>query len=254
MERKKSMKIALKLLPVIVFLWMPLAATAQPGASGDHSMHDRYVMKAFLSGNMDDWKGAITKMKQAYEKQPNDTLLLHYALAEYGMTGYLIGNDFKDEGRVHLDNCRSLAEKLLSGNFRKEAYAITAGLYGYEIGLRPFKAPSYGKKSQKNIERSMEISTNNPLAWMEKGNAYYHMPGLFGGSYEKAANYYSKALEQFEDGDIYPLWLKTNTRIWLGKAYAEDGEEEKARKVYLQILEKFPDFDWVKKDLLPEVE
>ncbi len=254
MERKKSMKIALRTLFVAVFLWPLLSAEAQPESSNRYLEHDHYVLKAFLSGNMDDWKGAVTKMKLSYEKQPNDTLLLHYTLAEYGMTGYLIGNDFKEEGRIHLDKCRSLAEELLSGNFTKEAYAISAGLYGYEIGLKPFKAPSFGRKSQNNIDKSMAISSENPLAWMEKGNAYYHMPGIFGGSYEKAINYYSKALEQFEDGDVYPVWLKTNTRIWLGKAYAEDGNDNKARETYLLILESYPDFHWVKNDLLPEVE
>jgi len=254
MERKKSMKLAFRLLTVTVFLWISIHVAAQPKRSAEYVELDAWVLKAYLSGNMDDWQTAVSKMEQSFEAQSNDTLLLHYTLAEYGITGYLIGNDHKDQGKVHLEKCRMLAKKLLSGNFKKEAYAISAGLYGYEIGMRPFKAPSYGKKNQNNIEKSMEISTNNPLAWMEKGNAYYHMPGLFGGSYEKAVNYYSKALEQFEDGDVYPVWLKTNTRIWLGKAYAGDGDDEKAREVYLQILEKYPNFHWVKNELLPEVE
>lgn len=254
MERKENMNHQQIWLPVLIMLLVAIHSVKGHSQKSSYACYDSLVMEAFFSGNMNDWSGAIKTMHKAYENNPDDTLLLHLTIAEYGMTGYLIGNDYKDEGKKHLERCIQLSEKLEDTPFKSEALAIRAGTYGYKTGLHPFKAPIYGKKNRNYVAESMELKKANPMAWMEMGNSYYHMPGIFGGSYEKAVKYYSNALKLFSKAHFYPLWLTTNTKIWLGKSYADDGNKEKARQIYLEILEKHPGFDWIEKDLLPELE
>lgn len=241
-----------------VFLALLLfAATTLTGQSlqDKTSVYDSLVLEAFLDGDMRKWENIIEKMERQYKQNPDADMLFHLTTASYGLTGYLLGNDEEDRAEDALDKTIRFNEKLAETSYKSESQAILAGTYGYKISMSPFKAVFFGRKNQNAIDKAMELDSSNPMAWMEKGNAYYHMPGMFGGSYEKAITHYAKSTDLYEDrSKKYPEWLRMNTLVWLAKSHAKNGNREKAVSLYRKVLEMAPGFKWVKEELLPEVE
>ena len=123
----------------------------------------------------------------------------------------------------------------------------------FKIGLKRSRAVFLGPRSMEHINRAVELDSSNPMAWMEKGNAEYHMPRIFGGSYNKAAQYYKKAINYFEkQHDGQHTWMYMNALAWLAQSYDKAKEDDQARETYEKILALEPDFKWVKEELYPE--
>ena len=217
--------------------------------------YEKQITEAYVEDRMSLWRGALTAIEKQYSQQPSDSLLLYLTISQYGYIGYLMGEEKEDQAEKLLEKAEENTEALQNLQYCSDAYAVKAGLIGYRIGLNTYKAPFLGRKGQKYIGEAMKCDSLNPMAWMEKGNAYYHMPGMFGGSYEKAGRYYSKAVRLFERRqDEYPRWLYLNALVWQGKSLEADGKTFQARKTYQKALEVAPGFKWVKDELLPNVE
>ncbi|MDZ7776936.1 MAG: tetratricopeptide repeat protein [Bacteroidales bacterium] len=252
MERERRiMKYSVQrvLMPAVLLI---LAFSSLKANAGAYGTYDSTIKQAFMKGQMEKWDTTISKMEQEYFQTNDAELLFHLTTAAYGLTGYLLGNDKEKAGEEMLEKTTAYCQKLKETRYSTQAYAIEAGTYGYRISLKPFKAMAYGRKNQRAIEKAMALDDENPMVWMEKGNAYYHMPGIFGGSYKKAISCFIKAIELYKKAPgKYPEWLLLNAMVWLGKAYDGNGEEDDARAIYRQALQLEPQFHWVKNDLLP---
>ena len=82
------------------------------------------------------------------------------------------------------------------------------------------------------------------------------MPAFAGGSKEKAVDSFREALKLFEaGGDIGPCnWRYLNTMVLLGQVLEKMGDNNGARDAYRMALQRAPDFQWVRDELLPETE
>lgn len=235
---------------LLVFL---LVSVADYASAASLLEYDNRIYKAYISDNMSLWQRTMQQMEKDPQRNNSDKFLLHLTIAQYGYTGYLIGIEKNEEAEKLLKKTLSNTNKLKETRYKAEAYALLAGLNGYEIGLNKHKAPFLGKKSERYTDKSLEITKSNPMAWTEKGNIYYHMPGFFGGSYEKAIKYYSNAVKTFDKTPYLPKWLKLNALVWLGKTYEADGQLKKASSTYKQALRIEPNFSWVKNELYPQL-
>lgn len=247
--------ITIKSNTIVAFLLLPLlyffAADSLSAASLQY--YENKIYQAYVKDDMDTWKNLMNQMEDKSSQLSKAKFLLHYTLTQYGYVGYLIGTDKENQAEKLIQNTLKNANKLTKTKYKAEAWALKSGLNGFEIGLAKYKAPVLGHKSKKYIDKSLSIKTRNPMAWLEKGNIYYHMPGLFGGSYDKAIRYYKKAIGYFKHTSYLPSWLKLNTMVWLGKTYEANNQFRKSAETYRNILRHEPDFKWVKNDLLPEV-
>lgn len=246
MNFKKSKITVVFLLLSLLFFF---AADSLSAASLFH--YKQKIYESYVHDNMPQWKRVMQQMEKEKEQLSRPGFLLHLTITQYGYIGYLMGTDNKKEAKKLLEKTSKNAEKLLDTKYKAEAWAIKAGLNGYEIGLAKHKAPFLGKRSEKYTDKSLSLKTRNPMAWMEKGNIYYHMPGFFGGSYDKAIRYYTKAVGYYKHNSYLPRWLKLNAIVWLGKTYEADGKLEKAAQTYRRALRIEPDFHWVKTELMP---
>ena len=55
----------------------------------------------------------------------------------------------------------------------------------------------------------------------------------------------------FEADNVSNDWLYLDTYAWLGIALNKQGQKEKAKEVFEEVLIIEPDFSWVKYSLLP---
>lgn len=225
------------------------------GSSGDPSSYACRFYQAYISGEMDPWPGWIGELEREYARSQEPAVLYDILIAHYGYVAWLIGMDRHDRAKEYLDNGRDHLEELerYSG-YRSIAESMRGAFLAYEIGMNRSKAVWLGPRSMKHINRAVELDAQNPIAWMEKGNAEYHMPRIFGGSYHKAAEYYQKAIRLFESNgsDLQCNWRYLNALAWLAQSYDKAGEAQKAQTTYQKILKIEPGFEWVKEELYPD--
>lgn len=225
------------------------------GSSENPSSYACRFYESYISGEMDPWPGWIDEMEREFARSQEPAVLYDILIAHYGYVAWLIGIDRHERAKEYLDNGRDHLEELerYSG-YRSIAESMRGAFLAYEIGMNRSKAVWLGPRSMKHINRAVELDAQNPIAWMEKGNAEYHMPRIFGGSYTKAAEYYRKAIGLFESNgsDLQCNWRYLNALAWLAQSYDKAGEEQRAQATYQKILDAEPDFEWVRDELYPD--
>jgi tetratricopeptide (TPR) repeat protein len=108
------------------------------------------------------------------------------------------------------------------------------------------------------MNKAMELDPQNPRAHFLAGVGANFTPKLFGGGKGKARNLLKKAAQLFtvyqKLSILYPDWGERETYAWLGIIAADSDSLNLAKSYYEQALEIDPNFNWVKYQLLPELE
>lgn len=213
------------------------------------------IYQAYIGNNMVAGKNAMDKMES--QKTNDNSYLAELVNYQYGYIGYCMGIDEDDAAEKYL----ALAEKNLD-QLEKQAYsesvikAYRSAFYGYKIGLSPVKAPFLGPKSIKEAEESVQSDKENPLGYLQLGNAQFHMPPLFGGSKTEAIGYFrnaEKIMEKRPDVWVNDNWNYLNLLALMGQSYEAINEFEQAEIYYRKALTSEPGFKWVKDELLPNL-
>jgi tetratricopeptide (TPR) repeat protein len=255
MERQNDRRCIMKRLYVtaLIAALCFIFVSASQGYPGEEKYNCKYY-HAYISGDMSDWPDWIRQMEKELGDHPQPRLRYDIVLAHYGYVAYLIGagkdeaaSEYIENGEMHLDALRIFPE------YTSRYEAMQGAFIAFKIGLNRSKAVWLGPKSMGHINRAVELDSTNPVAWMEKANAEYHMPRVFGGSYAKAVEYYQKAVGFFEQHDarIHCNWLYINALAWLARSCEKANMDTRAKLTYLKILALEPDFQWVKEDLYP---
>jgi len=245
-----------KTLPVLFllfFILVPFFSVSQD-YSGKNEMECKFY-NAYVTGKMEPWPEYIEELKSIYSETPSDELLYDIVEAYYGYVAYAIGIDEYDEAKEYIESAEHYLSKLEEKReYKPAALAFKGAFIAFEIGMNRAKAVYLGPRSMSNINRALELDSENINALMEKGNAEYHMPRIFGGSYTKAAEYFNRAVDALEESveNLSCNWTYMNALAWLAQSYDKAGEINKAEDTYQKILEKEPEFDWVRTELYPE--
>lgn len=206
--------------------------------------------QAYLAGEMDEWETIMNDAYTYYQATNNPEFLMQYIMGSYGYIPYLIENEDFSKAKEYINR----SKKMLARQDDGEYLSFLGAFIAYEIGIHVYKAVYLGPKSMAYINESIEVNAGSPYGWLEKGNAEFHMPRAFGGSYHEAANNYLKAIQKFEQNKNTKCnWIYLNTKVFLAFSYQEMGKEEEALSTYKEILEIAPDFKWVKNELYPEL-
>jgi len=241
---------------VTVFIIMLLALPAAFGAATE-DCSSCTIYKGYISGNMEMWKKGMQELQEQYRRDPESCTLCTLAEARYGYIGYLMGRNEKDLARTQIEIFDGEIEQLAKfPEYRAETEAFRVALFGFRMGLNPARAVTLGPKALKQLEAAMEAGKNSAVVWIEKANSEAHMPAFAGGSKEKAAASFREALRLFEaGGSVAPCdWRYLNTMVLLGQLLEKMGDYSGARDAYRMALKRAPEFQWVRDELLPEVE
>jgi len=212
------------------------------------------IYNAFISNDMGRWKKTIDIMN--LEKNKSNDFILELINFQYGYIGWCMGNDREREAEKYM----ALAEKnirILESCSYKPSYtnSYKSAFYGFRIGLNVIRAPFYGPKSVRYAEQAIKDDASNPFGYIQYANCLYYMPESFGGSKEKAIEYYLKALRLMESkvewraGD----WNYLSLLTVIGKTYQEAGDPLTAKGYYEKALAAEPAFMWIRDELYPEI-
>lgn len=230
-------------------------------ATGEQPILRHEIYAAYLHGDRPRWEAGIAALAAENQRRQGQdaTILYDLALAEYGLIAWCIGAQSCEEAELEkrLDRTEAYLARLatLPGGAAR-SYATQGALLAMRIGLAPAKALYLGPRSSSYLERAMKADPQEPAAWVEKANMYYHAPTWLGGDKKAAIRCFSEAVRLF---DAQPAkrqdnWLYLHSLTWLGQAYADTGHLTEAQQTYQRLLAYEPDLSWVRDQLLPAVE
>ncbi len=243
MERKKCLK-------YLILAWSLLGSiavlTAQPGPR-------QQVYQAFISDRMDAWDQVIRDLSKR-RADLSDAQVMDLINYYYGYVGWAIGQGDDAKARDYIDEAELLIERQLQEHPQvPDLYAYKGAFIGFRIGLNKIKAVVLGPESMKNINHAVEIGPDRPQGWIERGNALFYMPRMFGGSKEKALEAYLEAIRLMErvPDELRQNWMYLNVLMILGQAYEQTGQWEKAKITYEKLLRIEPRFTYMRDEVYP---
>lgn len=239
-----------------IFLFFTTSVLQLHGGGQESKSLHQNLYEAYVMNNGSAIKQVVGALQQAHEKQPEATTpLFQLAEAQCVLLTYAIGNKKESLFEEYVDQAQENLDEILDRQPQNaKAHALLAQVYGFRIANAPWKGMFLGSKSNKAIEKAITYGPDEPTAWYQSGNANLNAPAAFGGDKAQAVRDFEKALRLIEaEGELKNNWYYLDILTWLGIAYRETGQLEKA----VQTLEKAhklePRRAWVRDELLPEV-
>jgi tetratricopeptide (TPR) repeat protein len=237
-----------------LILLLSLFPATSNGQNLQHYQEEIY--KSYIGGDMGRWEAALQGMERLHERQPSARLLYNILLAQYGLTGYYLGTGERSRARQLIAAGESNLEQLKAhARFRSRQLALEGAFLGFRISLSPLRAVALGPRSMGAIDRALEADPFNPTAHLEKANALYYAPAIFGGSKTAAIDHYRQAIQLMEQQQQPDhRWLYLSTLVALATAYESTGEISLAIATLQKALSSEPGFKWVRDELLPQMQ
>jgi tetratricopeptide (TPR) repeat protein len=189
-----------------------------------------------------------------------ENYLANYFLAytDYKVAVYYMQKRDKQQFMNYVDSATENLISLINDNDSDaEAISLLGAVYGIQVSMDQSLGPSKGSQNVALTSEAIGISPDNPRVQLQKGISSFNTPEFFGGSKEKALNYFKKSVSIFENIDASDRninWGYLDALAWLGKTQAQFGNYEAAISTYNKALQIEPEFSWVKNGLLPSVQ
>lgn len=207
--------------------------------------------KLYLSGNMNMWDSVVDSLNHKLLSPAEEKSLL---IAEYGLIGYYMAQSQKDEASGVIRYFERRLHKMIDREPENATlHALDAALTGFKIGLKPWIAPFVNSEHQEQIANAFKYRKNESLPFVEKANSLYFRPSFVGGDKEEAKKAYEQAFSILRNKK-HCNWLYLYVGSWLGQVYTKLDEPRKAMQIYLELLDVAPDFQYVRDELIPQLE
>ncbi len=246
---------------VMIVVGLPIIAMSQ-NTNSDKTAHFTEARKQLEQAVVDQDIDRIVMSRNQFNSFLDERDLRAQAHYFIGLAGYrlrtLPSELDKKQKEQYLDEAIDHLEKAIElKNDFAEAHALLSGSYGMKASGGMFAGMKYGPKSNKQIDKALELAPDNPRVLMLDGTGLLFTPSMFGGDTEKAVTQFQKAAKQFEkftpEDPTMPHWGRVEVYAWLGQAYEEEGQYEEAMQAYEKALELDPEYGWVKYYLLPKL-
>jgi tetratricopeptide (TPR) repeat protein len=246
----------LRVAAVAVAMLSPAATMAQPTVSRTADSLRAELEVAVHALAIPRVAAVRSTLERAAAQSPSDAWVHHLAGYAAWREASLRGSN-GPEARLLLDAARRHLERSASLRPIPETHALLAGVLGQSIGGNPLRAMTLGSRSNKEMDRALELGPDNPRVWLMRGMGAFHAPAVFGGGADRAERYLLKAVELYERDRPVPSassWGRAEAYAWLGQLYAREKRGSDARRMYDLALREAPNYRWVKDVLLPALE
>jgi len=188
------------------------------------------------------------------EKKENVYLLYEIALTDYRLVTFYFSSSNREEAERYNGEAQKYLEKAMEVDLSfGESFALYAFLLGFEIALNPEKGMTLGLKSMEYFNKALEIAPDNPRINLLQGMSLLYTPEAYGGGADKALEFLDKSANLFDKEKIQnplkPSWGKEETYTFIGLAYKQKKDMEKAKECLKKALELNPDFGLAKEEL-----
>lgn len=210
--------------------------------------------QAYLTQDKNAWKQNVALATQTYQSQPEEKNLFNLALMEYGLLNATMVDQDERLFDTYVDGLEKRLKTLSqSKTYSAEAKALLSSLYGYKIAYSPMKGMFLGSKSSGLLEEAYAKAPNSPIVLkMMAGNKYF-TPETWGGDKDEALALFQKSNLAFEKSGKEQNWMYLDNMAWMGMIHLEKGNEAKAKEIWTEAVKLEPNFHWVAKGLLADL-
>ena len=206
--------------------------------------------------NADKIKHARDLFLNLLMREESEKAYLHYytALCDYRLSAYFMAQEATGETEMHADNAlKHLEEAMDLEPSWGEPYALYASMLGFKVAINPSQGMSLGMEIYDYFGMALSKEPNNPRVNLMKGLSDLYTPEQFGGGPDAAIQSLSKAVELFEaekvSSLVKPSWGKEEAYTFLGMAYRQKGDNQKAVELLNRALEVNPEFGLAHQEL-----
>lgn len=216
------------------------------------SAYRKIIYNSYINGDMNKWANVIHTIEQNGDAKTIDQkleLVSYY----YGYIGYLLGIKNYEKAQLMIPKGEKLISQVLAVSPKNStAYAFKGSFIGFRISMSKLKAITLGSESSANLKKGYEIDPQNIQVIVDKANALYHTPKLFGGDKNEALKLFQKSLKLIENSkNTTNNWFYLNVLTLTARAYESLNQNQQALQLYEKILLFEPDYKRVKNELLP---
>ncbi|MGK7393416.1 MAG: hypothetical protein ACNS62_02545 [Candidatus Cyclobacteriaceae bacterium M3_2C_046] len=246
----------MKKLSIIILLFLRFPQLLGQTTAASLSEIDQYYYQGYLKSSAEHWKtGLIQSRNISDQNQENTTFRLKVAEGYLGLLNAAMAHQDKSLFNKYLDEAKQMLNQMIKDQCHPAlAQAFLGAIYGYEIGFSPVKGMILGPKSQKLLAKAVAMAPQDPVVLARQALSKFFTPEMFGGDTEESAKLYQQSVGYFEQGSTHQNWQYLDALAWLGQTYASLGQTTLAKQTFVKALELEPDFYWVKRKLLPELE
>jgi tetratricopeptide (TPR) repeat protein len=217
--------------------------------------------KELLKKGVDTWDPEVMKKARdrflgllAKNQQESLYLLYYISLSDFRLINYYMASAEMNKAETYIKESQIYLGKAMNMDAEfGELDALYASLLGFEIALHQEKAMSLGYQIFQYFGKAFEKSPDNPRVQYLKGVSDLFTPEQFGGGPDAAIKSLTQSIELFEKQDIQdpvkPSWGEEEAYTFLGMAYNQKGETEKAKEAFTKALEINPDYGLAKDEL-----
>lgn len=210
------------------------------------------ALEAYLTNDLQKWDKVVENTRELPESVESSLLV---AKVLFGAAGAAFSHENEDKAENYIDAMKDPLNFILDNNKNHpEANALYSGYLGMLIAMSPMKGMFYGSKSGKMAKKGVDKGPNSPIAHYFLGSSLYYTPTNWGGDPARAVVVLEKAKNAFPPTANGCDWFYLQTHALLGQAQLSTGDKAAARQTYLAALKLQPNFAWVEKVLLPELE
>ena len=206
--------------------------------------------------NAEKLKAAKDMFLNLLMTEKDENIYLHYyiALCDYRLATYEMSENLTEEAQMNTADAQKHLEKVMELKPSwGEPFALYASMLGFEIALDWNKAMTLGMEIGEYFGKAYDLDPENPRINLLKGSSDLYTPVEFGGGPDVAIGTLTYAVKLFETENIQdplePSWGKEEALTFLGMAYAQKGDKEKASELFLKALEINPQFGLAKENL-----
>jgi tetratricopeptide (TPR) repeat protein len=217
--------------------------------------------KELLKKGVDTWDPALMKNARdrllglmAKENKESLYPLYYIALCDYRLATYYLTLTEMDKAKPYIKEGQDYLKKAteLDPDFG-ELDAFYAYMLGFEIALEPENAMSLGFQIYQYFGTAIQKSPENPRVHYLKGVSDLFTPEQYGGGADIAIKTLTKSIDLFEkesiEDPVKPSWGKDEAYTFLGMAYNQKGDKDKAVEFFTKALEVNPEFRMAKDEL-----
>lgn len=211
---------------------------------------DEELYLSYMDGQLTLWKTYLDTTNWTHLTHAERLRLINY---EYGYVPFLADRNDPSAQQYLNRYMRHLAEE--QSQLTPSLYAsYMCAAHAYAYLLDKKKLFSSGLQSFRLAKQAVDLDGENPIALLLKGNVYFYAPRAFGGNKEEAMLLFEKAERIMQQQGIWHyLWNYPALQLCIAQCYDKLGNTEKAYQKCQVILREHPDFDYVKRVYLPEL-
>jgi len=217
-----------------------------------HAYRD-IIYKAYISGDMNKWAAVIYTI----EKDAPTTLERKLELVNYyyGYIGYLLGAKKYDLAQKYINKDEQLINEIVKlWPQNATIYAYKGSCIGFKISISKFKAITLGPQSIEYVDKAVKLDPANVQGIVDRANALYHTPALFGGDKKESLKLFQKGVQLLESTHrTENNWFYLNVLTLIAKNQEQLGYLKQAKQTYEKIIQIEPDFKWVRNELYPDL-